>query len=263
MIEIPMMPNEFKGKFLTKTEVIKNVPRRWTKEEMQWCIDLRDKGYTVPEIAYSIGRDKVSVGIKLKRLQKNNGNYNASHLEEKRLINKQFVQHIEAKTCLDVYAAGKNDCYEGMKVITNDINKKFDTDYHLDALKFLCMMYEKRKNTFDYVDLDPYGSAYDCFDLAIKMAKKGIAITLGEMGHKRWHRLDYVRDRYGIDDIGIFTSYKMIEEIKRIGRLNHKELQVYRICDWKHISRVWFIIKPYKVTEQWNMKHEDLNMELF
>ena len=58
---------------------------------------------------------------------------------------------------------------------------------------------------FDLIDLDPFGSAYDCFDLAIKMAKKGLCITLGELGHKRWKRLDFVSSHYGIDNIDNLT----------------------------------------------------------
>lgn len=101
------------------------------------------------------------------------------------------------------------------------------------------------------IDLDPFGSAYDCFDLAIKMAKKGLCITLGEMGHKRWKRLDYVKDRYDITDLDDFTSLNLIKKIQEIGRYNKKNLIVFDYKDWQHISRVWFTIEPYKETSQW------------
>ena len=52
---------------------------------------------------------------------------------------------------------------------------------------------------FDLIDIDPFGSAYDCFDLSIKIAEKGLIITYGEMGHIRWKRLDYVNRIYNIN----------------------------------------------------------------
>jgi len=71
---------------------------------------------------------------------------------------------------LDVYAA---DCYYKKfninKYITNDKDIKRDTDYHMDAFGFISKFYN---NKFDIVDLDPFGSAFDCFDLSIKIAQK-------------------------------------------------------------------------------------------
>ena len=107
---------------------------------------------------------------------------------------------------------------------------------------------------YDMIDLDPFGSAYDCFDLAIKMAKKGLCITLGEMGHKRWKRLDFVKWRYGINSLDDFTSDIIIKKIQEIGIRNKKILKVFAKRDWQNISRVWFVIKPYKETSQWDNK---------
>ena len=145
---------------------------------------------------------------------------------------------------------GGNLAYDGYNVVTNDINKDYDCNYNLDALKCLTKLYSENKK-FDLIDLDPFGSAYDCFDLAIKMAKKGLCVTLGEMGHKRWKRLDYVRDRYNITNLNDFTSHNLIKKIQEIGRCNKKNLIVFDYKDWQHISRVWFIIEPYKETSQW------------
>ena len=120
----------------------------------------------------------------------------------------------------------------------------------MDALKCLCLLYSQNKK-FDLIDLDPFGSAFDCFDLSIKMARKGLCVTLGEMGHRFWKRLDFVSKRYDIHELDDFTSDNLIKTIQCIGIQNKKQLIVYRKCDWHNISRVWFIIEPYKEVSQW------------
>lgn len=260
--DIPTMPEEFIGKTMKKSSILLHAPRRWTKDEITWCLDMKQKGYAVPQIAYSVKRDSVQVGIKLKRLQKKDGSYNATHSDEKSLINKEFVEHIGARTVLDLYSRNGNPAYDGLQVTSNDIDQSVEADYHMDALKLLCKFHTEGNRVFDYVDLDPYGSCYECLDLAIRMAKKGIAITFGEIGHKRWKRLDYVRDRYGIDSLDEFNMQKMIEEVQRIGRLHHKELKVYKTSSWRNIGRVWLTVEKYKVTEQWE-KNKYHQLELF
>lgn len=121
----------------------------------------------------------------------------------------------------------------------------------MDALACICYLYSKGA-TYDIVDLDPFGSAYDCFDLAIKMAKKGLVITLGELGHKRWKRLDYVSRYYGIETLEDFTIERLVEHIQMIGRRNKKLLTPLFMREWRNIGRVWFAIEPLKITEQWN-----------
>ena len=121
----------------------------------------------------------------------------------------------------------------------------------MDSLKLLCQLYSEDKK-FDFIDLDPYGSASDCFDLAIKMANKGIAITFGEIGHKRFKRLDYVRRHYDIHTLDEFTTDNLIKYVQKIGVKNKKNLVVYRKCEWNGISRVWFLMEGLKITEQWD-----------
>ena len=257
MNEIPIMPDEYKGKVTKGCGYTKNAPREWTEKEIQWVKDLIEKGYTRKQIAESIDRSETSTAIKIKRLSKKQNTYNEDHIKEKYEINKKFVEHIKAKFVCDVYA-GEKSFYEGMcGVIANDKNPDAEVPYHYDALMFCCKMYvwggKINNNNFDMVDLDPFGSAYDCFDMAIKMAKKGLVITFGELGHKRFKRLDYVRTHYGIDSFEDFTLEKLIEHVQMIGRRNKKHLKVYAKKEWKNIGRVWFEIEPLKVTEQWNI----------
>ena len=65
------MPNEYKGKLLKSGGITINQPRKWTDEEIKWCLDLKEKGYSIKNIADSIDRDLLQVQIKIKRLSKN------------------------------------------------------------------------------------------------------------------------------------------------------------------------------------------------
>lgn len=248
---VPYMPEEYKGEELPYTGVTKFVPRKWTDKEIAWCTKLKDNGYTIGEIAESIGRDIVQTSIKLKRLTKKNDTYNHTHLDDKYRLNDEFFGIIQPQSILDVYTGVKHYWLGKCKCVTNDIDKSIEADYHLDSLKLLCQEY-LQGNKYDLVDLDPFGSAYDCFDLALKIANKGLIVTYGEIGHKRWKRLDYVRNTYEIDDLEDFTIENLILKTIEIARHNHKDLDVYKVGDWKNIVRVYYIIKPYKITEQWD-----------
>ena len=84
------------------------------------------------------------------------------------------------------------------------------------------------------------------------MAKKGLIIILGEIGHKRWKRLDFVRSHYGIEKLEDFTSNRIVEEIIKIGARNKKKLIPIFLNDYRNISRVYFKIETLKITEQWD-----------
>ena len=213
-------------------------------------LELKNQKLSNAEIADELGRTEVSIQIKLKRLNKKNNSYNKHHVVEKRNINEMFVDYIKPSTILDLYAGDYKTNYEGIYVITNDKNPIFNTDYNQDALKLLCNFYYTNRK-FDVIDLDPFGSCYDCLDLAIKMARKGIVVTLGELGHKRWKRLDFVKNRYDINSLEEFTIDNMIKQIQKIGLQNKKNLVVWQKKEWQNIGRVWFEIKPIKIVEQW------------
>jgi hypothetical protein len=250
-----LMPSEYKGKYTKNGGLTKFKPRKWTEKEIEWVNMLKAKGFNTKQIAECIDRDVTQVSIKIKRLGKKSMTYNQGHFEEKFAVNYDFVKEINPKSVLDVYA-GFSSVYKKLNcdnVISNDKNQKSNTEYHLDALDFVCQMYlDKRK--FDLVDLDPFGSAYDCFDLAIKMAKKGLVITLGELGHKRFKRLDFVRRYYGIETLEDFTTDNLVKHIIKIGERNKKTLIPIYVKDWRNIARVYFKIEQLKITEQWETK---------
>lgn len=248
----PKMPDEYKAETLKSGGYVKSTPRKWTQQEIDWIKKLRADGFTPASIAESVDRTEVSVSIKLKRLQKTENTYNDSHRTAKYLVNQTYQAAIKPESVLDCFA-GCQPFWTAAgvkKVTTNDINTEFETDYHLDALVLLCQEYSKG-NKYDLVDLDPFGSAYDCLDLAIKIARKEICVTLGEMGQKRWHRLDFVRTHYGIETFEDFTTENLVKHIQQIGLRNHKRLVVFSIEKWTNISRVWFTIEKSKTTEQW------------
>jgi DNA-binding CsgD family transcriptional regulator len=236
----------------TKTE-----PKKWTEEQVKQLLDLKEK-HSNDEIAKILDRSEVSISIKLKRLKKKNGHYNEKHVQEKYKLNDDFFLIIKPKTVLDAFSGQKSyyEKFNDIDLTTNDLNIKFGTNYHMDYLKLLCKLYSENKK-YDLIDLDPFGSAYDGFDLAIKMAKKGIVLTLGELGHVRFKRLDFVRHRYDIHDIKDFSFNTIVEKIKRIGLQNKKTLRPVYIANWQNITRVYFMIDMFKVTEQWDIEKEN------
>ncbi len=250
-----LMPSEYKGEYTKNGGLTKFQPRKWTEKEIEWVNMLKAKGFNTKQIAECIDRDVTQVSIKIKRLGKKSMTYNQGHAEQKFVVNYDFVKEIKPKSVLDVFA-GYASVYKKLNcdnVISNDKNEKSNTEYHLEALDFVCQMYiDKRK--FDLVDLDPFGSAYDCFDLAIKMAKKGLIITLGELGHKRFKRLDFVRRYYGIETLEDFTTDNLVKHIIKIGERNKKKLIPIYVKDWRNIARVYFKIEQLKITEQWEKK---------
>lgn len=246
------MPVEFYGEVKKGSVYVKSSPRAWTENELQWVIESMEKGYSVAQIAKSIGRTDISVAVKVKRLGKKTDTYNDANRNLKYTANLNYLNLISPKSVLDVYAA--NSYYKQhpeIELIDNDKDSKFDTKYHLDGLRFLCAMYQDNRK-FDVVDLDPYGSAYDCFDLALKIAKKGIVVSFGEWGHKRWKRYDFVRPRYGISNNEEFTTDAFIQEIQRIAQTNHKQLEVVDSLKYANFVRIYFKISKLKITEQWD-----------
>lgn len=245
---IPKMPEKLKGEYKQNGGYTTTNPRAWTKGEIEFMQGLKEQGYTTKEIAESMDRSETSISVKLKRITKKDDTYNQKHVIDKHETNKMFLDYIQPKTVLDAYAG--NGYYKDFETTTNDIDETKETDYHLDSLKFMCKMYlDGRK--FDLVDLDPFGSAYDCFDLGIKMATKGIVITFGELGHRRWKRLDFVSRYYNIKTLEDFKIDNMIKEVQTIGLKNKKKLNVLHKVEWQNIGRVYFEVEDIKITEQW------------
>ena len=217
----------------------------WTSKEEEQLWEGFNQGISVKNLAKKHNRTVPSVKMKIKRLKQKKGVYNEDHYVEKNNLNELFVEHIQPKSVLDLYSNKGTPAYNGLNVYRNDINKTFDVDSNEDALTCLCRLYSEGKK-YDIIDLDPFGSAYDCFDLSIKMAKKGLCVTFGELGSKRFKRLDYVMYRYDFYSLEEFTLPNMIQYIQKIGLRNKKKLTIWDCKQWDQIGRVWFTITPVK-----------------
>lgn len=242
-----LIGEEKKNGGFTKTN-----PRAWSDDEVQWCLDRKAEGFSNAQIANALCRSEVSVQIKLKRHTKSNDSYNVKFRELKYLANESFLQATEPSKVLDVFAG--NSWWDS-KVDTcwsNDKDESFPTTYHMDAFDLLCGLYVEGE-TFDVIDLDPFGSAYDCFDFAFRMAKKGVVISFGEWGHKRWKRTDFVSPRYGIHVLDDFTHERFIAEAQRIARLHKKTADVSDVLQYSNFLRIYFTLTPLKETSQWEV----------
>tara|TARA_X000001382_G_scaffold30833_1_gene19793 strand:- start:155 stop:889 length:735 start_codon:yes stop_codon:yes gene_type:complete len=220
---------------------IKTVPKKWSKSEIELLNEYKNKNYSFENISEKLNRSKTSVSIKYKRLNKNNNLYNKKHKKEKYLINEMFIKKIKPKSILDVYAGESfyknNVTTKNLYVVDNDI--KGNCDYNLKSVDFLHKLKLKK---FDLVDLDPFGSAFECFDYALQIAQKGLIITFGEYGHLRWNRIDFVEHRYNIKNKTDFIPDSFIKYVEKRGLIFNKKLNVEFIGNFKNIIRVYFSI---------------------
>jgi hypothetical protein len=239
------------GETLKGSQYVKSAPRKWTDTELTWALAKRDEGGSIAEIATALERTEVSVFVKLKRHSKNNDTYNVKFREMKYQANATFAALVEPKSVLDLYAGNSWWKESGYDTVSNDIDERYENDFHLSALDLMCQLHLEKKK-FDVIDLDPFGSAYECFDLAFGAAKKGIVISFGEWGHKRWKRVDYVAPRYGIHSIDDFSHEPFIVEAQRIARLHKKVADVVDVLQYSNFLRVYFTLTDYKETSQWD-----------
>ena len=235
--------------------------RRWTPDEIAWVRERLADGYSVKSISTVISRTETAIRIKMKRHGKNTNTYNESHREKKYALNNRVLDVIHPQTALDLYA-GARSFYRGKvpNVVSNDIDEKFadENDYQMDAFQLLVQLYAEDRNVaFDLIDLDPFGSAFECFDFAIRMAQRCIIITFGELGHIRWGRLDFVRSAYGIEEIDDFTIENLVYRVQQMGKLHKKKLIPIEVESYHNIGRVAFLIEPFLQTEQWVPKRVD------
>ena len=170
---VPQLPKAYEGKSKSNGGYTLSTPREWTAEEIEWIKDLREKGFTIEEIAASVGRTLPSVQIKLKRLGKKNERYNEKHRAEKYELNCQFFDMLRPKTVLDLYCGTTSWWSDKTEAVTNDIDKEVSATYNQAAEMLIHKLYYDGCR-YDVVDLDPFGSAYECLDLAVKMADKGL-----------------------------------------------------------------------------------------
>lgn len=217
-------------------------PRRWTDRELQVLKEALDEGLPLSEIASKLNRSETSVSIKRKRLGKDNRTYNDKHRTLKYEANLAFLQELQPKSVLDLYA-GPKSYYRGLvdKVVSNDLVYE-GHDYNDDAKYVLAEIFANRER-YDIVDLDPFGSAFDCFELAVQVARNGLIITFGELGHRRWKRTDYTKRTYRIDDTDNLNLPSLSAYVDEVAHRYKKRAVPYRSCDWNNIGRVYYFLE--------------------
>ena len=241
--------------------VIKSEPKSWSNEEIKKMLELKKAGFSFDDLGNILNRTAYSCNRKYYKLMKKLDTYNEKHRELKYEYNKLFLEKLQAETILDAYSGGISWYKKNteLKVIDNDI-KIVGADFQMDAFDFL---YQFRKKQFDIVDLDPFGSAFECFDFALQIAQKGLIITFGEIVGRRFNRQDYVEHRYGINYIEDFTTEKLSEYVKKRGLIYRKILTPIIKAEMTNISRVYYKIehfdygvsgcKYFPKKESWNL----------
>lgn len=168
--------------------------------------------------------------------------------QKKFQLDKDFVKYLQPKEILDVYA-GTSNTYPKDITITNDINPKCNTKYHMDALEF-CKQFSY-DSTFDLVDLDPFGECNKVWKEGIRLANKGIIISYGELKTYRYHKGDSeywkpILGKYNLDYINNIHSlkYALIKRTIELGVENGKNLIPWYIWlpTWTWM-RVYYEIK--------------------
>lgn len=245
-MEIPKMNDNLKGEYrISNRNGVKQYSRMWTKEEEDWVWQLHKKGYNNKQIAKSVDRNKVSVDIKIKRLEKKYNEYNERNLDDKYKSNLEFLKLFNKDvTILDVFC-GINSFYKnkGYKAITNDKNNNIQADFHMDADAFLDFIIEKEYK-FDIVDLDPFGASIPYLEKSLKIAKRGLIMTMGELGHRRFKRVDFISKYYkNINKAEDISLNNMIDYIIQYSKELGYDLEVIIKKDWRTTGRVWFLIK--------------------
>lgn len=236
-----ILDDKYKGEHIKKTYLTLNTPRKWTEEEISHALKLKKMGFNYEYISKCLDRDVTSVSIKIKRINKQNNSYNENHRDEKYKLNQKFLDIIKPKSVLDLYSG--NSWYKNKvnDLTTNDKDKRFKTNYNQDASRLLAKLYYLNKK-YDVIDLDPYGSAFDCFELTFRMAKKGVIITFGEFGHLRWKRTDFVNKKYNINNLNDFNFENINNKIKEKALQNNCQIKLMFLGNFKNIKRAYYNI---------------------
>tara|TARA_Y100001963_G_C6759718_1_gene438822 strand:- start:994 stop:1752 length:759 start_codon:yes stop_codon:yes gene_type:complete len=223
-----------------KNGVIKSEPKSWTSEEIDDLLLKKKLGYTFKEIGKILNRTHYSCNRKYYKLMKKAKTYNKKHKEKKYQHNKNFIKQIEAKNILDVYSGGVSwwEKNSTLDVLSNDLYED-GADYKKEAIEFI---FENRKKKFDIVDLDPFGSAFDCFDFAIQIAQKGLIITFGEIVGRRFNRKDFVEYRYNIKYIDDFNYKFLSKYIEERAKIYRKKLTPIIVAEMTNILRIYYKI---------------------
>jgi hypothetical protein len=227
-----------------KNGVIKSEPKKWTESEIEKLLRLKGAGISFQDIGKTLKRTPYSCNRKYYKLMKKQDTYNNAHRTIKYDYNLKYLVSVNAETLLDAYSGGVSwwEKNTPLSVVSND-NKVEGADFKMDAINFL---HQNRTKNYDIVDLDPFGSAFECFDYALQIAQKGLIITFGEIVGRRFNRMDFVEHRYGMKYIDEFTPKKLSEYIEKRGLIFKKKLTPIFITEMTNITRIYYSIEVIK-----------------
>lgn len=224
-------------------EALKKRRRLWTKEEDEFLLDMKKYGIRVVVISKALLRTVASTNNRYRYLSLINNTYNEGHREDKYKSNEEFCKVLgNVDSILDAYS-GVSSYWKrhlessGAFVITNDINENINAAFHVPA-KTLVKRFKKLGARFDIVDLDPFGSAYECFDDAIEICKKGLIMTFGDKIGVRSNK-NLPLERYNCSK---YDEEKIIRYF--VSRAEKKGVNLTKVIHkhWKHTWRVYFKI---------------------
>jgi hypothetical protein len=223
--------------------VIKTEPVKWNNDDIAKLLELKKQGNSFEQIGNALNRNPYSCNRKYYKLMKKHDTYNNKHRRLKYEYNKHFLTLVQSETMLDAFSGGTSWWKQNtnLNVVDNDI-KVDGADYKLDALDFLHL---HRTKKYDIVDLDPFGSAFDCFDYALQIAQKGLIITFGEIVGRRFNRMDFVEHRYNMNYIEDFTTENLAKYVQDRAMIYRKTLTPIIKAEMTNISRVYFKIDHF------------------
>lgn len=181
--------------------------------------------------------------------------YNKEHRKQKNEANKRFWSNskFDRNTTVADFYAGEISVWKenSDNVISNDKCQKFKKNhkYHNSAHIALKNMKKDGYVSFDFVDLDSFGSNVDIIEDALQLATKGFAVTLGEFsaGYNRGRVKNNIKFQkcYGISFFDLkpeTRTEQMIECIIKIGIKYNKKLTLVESQIYSKLSRVYFKI---------------------
>lgn len=229
----PSYADEVKARgYLTLT-----VPKKWSQQEINMLLSNASSR----EIAQKTNRTLASVSLKRKRIKMAQGfGYNSAHVKEKYEMNEMFLRRFKVDVSVADLYAGPTSWYRGR------VGTLFENDKKHGGRAADVVLKEMQTSSFDIVDIDPFGSAFECYENAARVAKKGLIVTYGEMGHLRFKRLDFVRKNHGITTLDGFTvdalEKTLFSACLRAGAIASREfmLATPRLC------RGYYILEKFE-----------------
>ena len=82
------------------------------------------------------------------------------------------------------------------------------------------------------------------------MAQKGLIITFGELGHKKFKRIDYVQKTYNIQSLEQFTLENINKHVIKYATQFQKKLTPAYIRDYNYIGRIYYTVTPQNKEEE-------------